>query len=266
VGIPLGTYAFETAEASKSYSITLGTKFDISNTLRTYSIRNATLNKGTKALFRISPDFNSLIFTNQGAVPVVFDVEFGNTMVSSKISVGDTIPKGRRTNITINPFATLVLTPLDWLNLSQNTIKITEEICGNQVCGEGENSTTCPVDCPAVSMPTVSDNLHLSESTTLVTGTYSVSDQGEEGVLIIEKDGVTLDCNGSKLMGNGSGTGILVKGKNNVVIKNCLVENYGVGIKLDSSSNVKVQNSSVTTNQQSGILNAHSANSEVSKP
>ncbi len=265
VELPLGTYILETSDLSKTYSLTLGAKFSISNTLRTYSIRKATIKKGAKALFRISSDFNSIIFTNQGPDPVVFDVEFGNTMVSNKNQIGDTIPKGGRANLTINPFTTLVLTPIDWLNLNQNQIRLTEEECGNQICGNGEDANNCSVDCPIINSQGPYDNMHITESTTLATGTYPISDPGGDGVLIIERDGVTLDCNGAKLQGNGTGTGIVSNGKSNVTIKNCLIENYGVGIKFDNNSKIKIINSAVTANKQSGIQASSSSNSEISQ-
>jgi hypothetical protein len=263
--LPLGTYIFETSELNKGYSITLGVKFTISKSLRTYSIRNASISKGTKALFRISPDFNSLIFTNQGPVPVLFNVEFGNTMVSNKNQINNTIPKGGRSNITIKPFTTLVLSPIDWLNLSQNIVNITEEGCGNQVCGVGENSFSCPADCPPVSLPGPSDNMRIAESTTLATGTYSINDQGGDGVLILDKDGVTLDCNGSRLIGNGTGIGVSSTGKKDITIKNCVIDHYGIGIKLDYGANINLVNSSVINNLIAGIQNINSGNSTISK-
>ena len=46
-----------------------------------------------------------------------------------------------------------------------------------------------------------SDNLHLSYDAKLCSGTYTIADEGEEGVLIVDGSGMTLDCNGAKLIG-----------------------------------------------------------------
>jgi len=53
---------------------------------------------------------------------------------------------------------------------------------------------------------------------------------------------VTLDCNGTKLLGDASGYGVYASGLNNVTILNCNISNFDRGIFIDST-NITVINS-----------------------
>jgi len=64
----------------------------------------------------------------------------------------------------------------------------------------------------------------------------------------IDKDNVTLDCNGHTIRGNGSGTGIYVNNSNNVTIKNCIIVNFTTGIYFNSSDDGFVLNNTVYDN------------------
>jgi parallel beta-helix repeat protein len=58
--------------------------------------------------------------------------------------------------------------------------------------------------------------------------------------ITIAADDVTLDCNGFALIGGGTGAGISVDGKQNIVIKNCNITNFYYGIKLLNTKNVQI--------------------------
>lgn len=47
----------------------------------------------------------------------------------------------------------------------------------------------------------VADNVHISQDAKLCPGTYTIADEGEEGVLIVDGYDMTLDCNGAQLVG-----------------------------------------------------------------
>jgi len=61
--------------------------------------------------------------------------------------------------------------------------------------------------------------------------------------LLIENDGVILDCNGHSIIGTGTGNGINLNSRSNVVIKNCIIEGFDTGINLvDSENNEFIDN------------------------
>lgn len=75
------------------------------------------------------------------------------------------------------------------------------------------------------------ENAEIRETAVFCPGIYNI----ENGIKIVN-DGVIVDCNNSVLNGNGIGYGILVKERQNVIVKNCNVSNYEIGIYLDSTN------------------------------
>ncbi len=55
--------------------------------------------------------------------------------------------------------------------------------------------------------------------------------------IVIMADDITLDCNGSVIVGNGIGVGILVQNRKNVTIRNCRVRGWDVGMYVVSGRN-----------------------------
>lgn len=83
-------------------------------------------------------------------------------------------------------------------------------------------------------------NIDVVNDTTLCRGAFSTYDYGDEGVIIVKHPGVTVDCAGAKLRGNGSGVGIFVKRSDNVTIKNCTFSGFEIGIKAVDSQNLQL--------------------------
>ena len=79
------------------------------------------------------------------------------------------------------------------------------------------------------------DGMVVNQSTTFCSGTYDLPN----GVTLwFGEDNIVLDCNGAVLNGLGGGVGIQMSGmRSNKVIKNCVVENYSIGIQLENFSN-----------------------------
>ena len=71
-----------------------------------------------------------------------------------------------------------------------------------------------------------SDPLSIAVDTTLT--------ENHIGSIVIEANGVTLDCNGYSVIGPGTGTGlgITISGRTGVTITNCHVTGFDVGIQL----------------------------------
>lgn len=55
--------------------------------------------------------------------------------------------------------------------------------------------------------------------------------------IVIMADNVTLDCNGSTFIGDGTGVGILVQNKKSVTIRNCKVRGFDVGLYVVGGKN-----------------------------
>jgi parallel beta-helix repeat protein len=56
------------------------------------------------------------------------------------------------------------------------------------------------------------------------------------GNVVIAKDGVTLDCAGHRIIGNGTGRGVTVDTESGVTVKNCDVSNFATGFWVASTS------------------------------
>jgi len=76
------------------------------------------------------------------------------------------------------------------------------------------------------------DDLEIVENTTLCPGTYYLTDENIDGAIVFGSDDVELDCNGAHIIGDWNGCGIYLLGRDGVVVKDCIVENYDKGICL----------------------------------
>ncbi len=225
---------FETMDASKPYSLTIGEKFNPSGAVRLYSIQNARIYPGAQAVLRVSPDFHMLIYTNRGAEPVAYTARLQGSMVSPTVPIGEILPTAVRGGLVIEPMSTHVLFPDNWLDLNGSQINLRVEQCGNGGCGLGEGPYNCPEDCGEF-LPCVPphDDMPITQTTTLCPGVYEIADAGNPGVLNVSANGATLDCGGAKLIGNGTGIGILSSATSYVTITNCYVQGYATGVALD---------------------------------
>ena len=78
----------------------------------------------------------------------------------------------------------------------------------------------------------------------------------------IKKHQITLDCNGYTISGNGINYGISLSGKKNILIKNCNIENYRVGIAAKRTRYVTVIDNQITENR-AGIYVEESENDSI---
>ena len=88
------------------------------------------------------------------------------------------------------------------------------------------------------------ENIKIKENTVFCSGIYNL----KIGVDIFNKN-LTLDCNNSVLTGDGIGYGILLKDEEGVVVKNCNITNYEIGIYLDNSNNSILKNNYLAKNK-----------------
>ncbi|MEM4153162.1 MAG: NosD domain-containing protein, partial [Candidatus Pacearchaeota archaeon] len=65
----------------------------------------------------------------------------------------------------------------------------------------------------------------------------------------------TFDCQGHMIDGDDSGTyGIYLNGKDNNVIKNCIISDFSYGINLDNSGNNTIENNSISSCTDTGLV------------
>jgi hypothetical protein len=115
------------------------------------------------------------------------------------------------------------------------------DVSEGEMCDDGNND---PYDgchqCQKCVLP--KDNLAITSDTRLCGGTHRVSDAGRDGAIRVTGSGVTLDCRGSQLIGDGrQGIGILVTGSN-VVLRGCDVSGFGTGIEVKGQNAVIFDN------------------------
>ncbi len=66
--------------------------------------------------------------------------------------------------------------------------------------------------------------------------------------IVATADNQVIDCQKQPLVGNGSSTGIVVQGKTGVVVRNCIVKGFELGLLVADSSRVVVRDSDLSGN------------------
>jgi parallel beta-helix repeat protein len=80
-------------------------------------------------------------------------------------------------------------------------------------------------------------------------GTITLTgDIGMAGGVSFNASHVKLDCRGHSLRGGGNGTGITIRDKVNVELRNCTIDNYGTGVLLDSVSHSRIISNTIKNN------------------
>ena len=125
----------------------------------------------------------------------------------------------------------------------------------NEQCDDGNNSNMdgCLNSCKSCVMLGAVGNIEITDDTQLCAGEVRLDDYGDYGTVIIKRSGITLDCNGLALTGEGRGVGIMIFRSNDVTIKNCQIYGYDTGIKGEDSNNVTLINNRLCGNSVADI-------------
>ncbi len=75
------------------------------------------------------------------------------------------------------------------------------------------------------------DDMMIEQSMAFCTGTYSLPSG-----IDIAGAGVTVDCNNAVLVGNGKGTGIILR-ENGIIVKDCILRAYDTAVDDRGSGN-----------------------------
>jgi parallel beta-helix repeat protein len=245
--------SFQTNDVQKPFNVTMFKVFGEDFDCRMYRIFNMNITNESKIYMKVSSDYNSLVFSNRGSDTLTYDVEFQNEMVDIDHYVPDQIPRLLITNLQIDPGQTQTITPENWGSLKNSEVTINTETCGDLICSIGEDHVNCPHDCEEIACVEPHDDMHITESTLLCSGTYPIDDWGDGGVIVIDNDDVVLDCNGAKLDGNGYGIAIISDSTKNVTVKNCYIQNFSTAVMFNNVTNAKIFHSAFISNADSGI-------------
>jgi len=92
------------------------------------------------------------------------------------------------------------------------------------------------------------DNLNINSDTVLCNGTYNLADAGNDGIIRIAGDGVTVNCDNTTINGTGSGRGVDFNGYDNVVVNGCEINNYFYGFWVGGDNIGEISYSGNITN------------------
>ncbi|MFC1753053.1 NosD domain-containing protein [Thermoproteota archaeon] len=110
------------------------------------------------------------------------------------------------------------------------------------------------------------DNLTVNRSITLCNGTYYVEDVGNDGAVIFNTSSVTLTCNETLMVGDGTGYALYADSgfdMPNIVITGCNLTAYSSGVVVDNATNANVSNIRAWNNSVTGVAITYSDNSDV---
>ena len=125
----------------------------------------------------------------------------------------------------------------------------------NEQCDDAnaDNTDGCLRNCQRCITLGEAGGLVVSRNTQLCPGTIRLSGYGDRGAIIIKRSGITLDCNGLQLNGEGRGIGINIVRPNSVTIKNCHISGFDIGIKGDNANNITLSNNRLCSNRIADI-------------
>ncbi|HLC65763.1 MAG TPA: right-handed parallel beta-helix repeat-containing protein [Candidatus Nanoarchaeia archaeon] len=101
------------------------------------------------------------------------------------------------------------------------------------------------------------DSLNVTSIVNICSGTYLVNDiDGVPGIFNIGSDYTTINCNGTIIIGNQTGTGVYdASGRANITISGCTFMNYSYGIDIrTSTNNLTIKNSNFTSMLNDAVL------------
>lgn len=110
------------------------------------------------------------------------------------------------------------------------------------------------------------ENMYVNSNTFLCSGTYYLNDADTNGVVIINASNIILDCNGAVFKGNRTALSMGIingLGNDNVTVKNCINEDYYIGIYFYDTVDSSVINNKVLYSMREGITLDRSENNSL---
>ncbi|MDG6225562.1 MAG: fibronectin type III domain-containing protein [Candidatus Thermoplasmatota archaeon] len=131
-----GEMNYGSDDESKEYNASI--VHDYGEGFRTFKVIGAELNSdeehgdGQHSL-KVTEGYDGIVFTNLGGGPTTFDVEFTSNVLchlvwnSSYAPEAPYLPTATRSGITVGPGETVIIRPLDWMNLSGTVVVLDGE-------------------------------------------------------------------------------------------------------------------------------------------
>ncbi|MFQ6089335.1 MAG: DNRLRE domain-containing protein, partial [Candidatus Methanofastidiosia archaeon] len=116
-----GSFTFETSDEEKPFSLSIVKVFELFKNERIYKVKTRIF-KTSQATLKVSEDFESLVYENNGAEEIEYTVEFQTTFVPE--GYDEEMPPTATKTLTIGPYQTHILTPKDWLNLDETEVEV----------------------------------------------------------------------------------------------------------------------------------------------
>ena len=91
------------------------------------------------------------------------------------------------------------------------------------------------------------------------------SNTTEQIVIQASGSGLTLDCDGSTIEGDGGGTGLAASLADEITVKNCTVSNFTVGIKFSDVTNSTVRDNTVGSAASAAIKLGRSSSNTIKR-
>ena len=95
------------------------------------------------------------------------------------------------------------------------------------------------------------DDLVITHSVTLEPGVYNVEDVAEDGLILIDGDGITLDGTGVYINGlDYGGYGIVMNGHSGLTLRNFDIRGFLYAVRVQNAHDVLIENSSLSGNHK----------------
>jgi len=119
--------------------------------------------------------------------------------------------------------------------------------------GPANEATTGRDDTPQSSqVRAVVDDWSGSSGNLLVVSDTTLTED-HSGNVVISADGVTLDCDGHRVIGAGVNPGVSIAGRDGVTVTNCDISGFESGITVGNSTNITIEGN-VTTGNSQGVV------------
>ncbi|MBW2972238.1 right-handed parallel beta-helix repeat-containing protein, partial [Candidatus Woesearchaeota archaeon] len=130
----------------------------------------------------------------------------------------------------------------DWGPVTSNLDSDNDGSPDSEDCNDADDTVFAPKD----DIPVLHDS-------TLCPGTFYVNDSAQEGVIRFAASGVTLDCGGAVIVGDGLGSGVYDSYGNNTV-KDCTVRDYYYGAHAYRANFTRFENVTADSNDYAGLV------------
>ncbi len=112
-------------------------------------------------------------------------------------------------------------------------------IKGDEQCDDGNtlDEPAGPSECSPVCGATFKNDVFLSEDMLC-----------EGNALVLGADNITIDCDGKIINGSGQGVGIQAEGHSGITIRNCVIQQFQIGVKIKDSMGNTIENNTITKN------------------